>query len=171
VVDGQRRHGNGHLLPAGPLRESPRPTALRVVNGPGARGGEWPMGLLLGDAVSLDGARRQPLARFAGQEASAVAGIGNPGRFFAALEAAGLRVRGRAFADHHRFRARDFAGLPAPVLMTEKDAVKCRALGLADAWAVPVQADLPPEFFHALDARLEALGTPAPRTDPDHARP
>jgi tetraacyldisaccharide 4'-kinase len=121
------------------------------------------MGLLLGDAVSLDGARRQPLARFAGQDVGAVAGIGNPRRFFAALEAAGLRVRGRAFADHHRFRARDFARLPTPVLMTEKDAVKCRGLGLADAWAVPVQADLPPEFFHALDAKLEALGVTAPR--------
>jgi tetraacyldisaccharide 4'-kinase len=165
VVDGQRRHGNGHLLPAGPLREAPRPTALRVVNGPGARGGEWPMGLLLGDARSLDGARRQPLAAFAGTDVGAVAGIGNPRRFFESLERAGLRVRGRAFADHHRFSARDFAGLPTPVLMTEKDAVKCRGLGLADAWAVPVHADLPDEFFHALDGKLEALGAPAPQPD------
>jgi len=165
VVDGQRRHGNGHLLPAGPLREEPRPTALRVVNGPGARGGEWPMGLLLGDARALDDARRQPLAAFAGSDVGAVAGIGNPRRFFESLERAGLRVRGRAFADHHRFSARDFAGLPTPVLMTEKDAVKCRGLGLVDAWAVPVQADLPDEFFHALDGKLAALGVPAPQPD------
>jgi tetraacyldisaccharide 4'-kinase len=98
VVDGQRRHGNGHLLPAGPLREAARPTALRVVNGPGARGGEWPMGLLLGDARSLDGARRQPLAAFAGTDVGAVAGIGNPRRFFESRERAGRRVRGRAVA-------------------------------------------------------------------------
>ncbi|MGH8029710.1 MAG: tetraacyldisaccharide 4'-kinase [Arenimonas sp.] len=161
VVDGQRRYGNGHLMPAGPLREEPRPTALRVVNGPGARGGEWPMGLLLGDALSLDGAQRRPLARFGDGEIATVTGIGNPRRFFAALELAGLRVRGRAFADHHRFTARDFAGLSRPVLMTEKDAVKCRGLGLVDAWAVPVQADLPAEFFHALDVKLDALGVHA----------
>jgi tetraacyldisaccharide 4'-kinase len=158
VVDGARRHGNGRLLPAGPLRELPRPTALRVVNGSGARGGEWPMGLLVGDARSLDGTRRQTLERFAGASVGAVAGIGNPARFFAALEHAGLVVQARAFADHHRYSAADFAHLPTPVLMTEKDAVKCRGLGLSDAWAVPVHADLPTEFFHALDVKLEALG-------------
>ena len=128
------------------------------------------MGLLLADAVSLDGTRRQPLSRFAGAVVGAVAGIGHPARFFAALEQAGLDVRPRAFADHHRFSAADFADLPTPVLMTEKDAVKCRALGLADAWAVPVQADLPPEFFHALDVKLEALGAPAPQPERDHDR-
>jgi tetraacyldisaccharide 4'-kinase len=158
VVDGERRHGNGHLLPAGPLREPPRPTTLRVVNGPGAGPGEWPMGYLLGDARSLDGSRRQPLERFVGKTVGAVAGIGHPQRFFASLRARSLAVEERAFADHHRFVAGDFAGLPRPLLMTEKDAVKCRDLGLDDAWAVPVHADLPGDFFHALDGKLEALG-------------
>jgi tetraacyldisaccharide 4'-kinase len=157
VVDGARRYGNGHLLPAGPLREPPRPTAIRVVTGGEAKGREWPMGFLLGDARRLDGGARRPLGEFAGR-VGAVAGIGNPQRFFATLAAAGLDVDARAFPDHHRFVASDFAGLPTPVLMTEKDAVKCRGLGLADAWAVPVHADLPPEFFHTLDAKLEALG-------------
>jgi tetraacyldisaccharide 4'-kinase len=158
VVDGVRRFGNGRLLPAGPLREAPRPTDFRVVTGGEARGSETPMGLLLGDARSLDGERRQPLERFAGARVGAAAGIGHPQRFFDALAARGLDAEPRAFADHHRFTAADFAGLPRPLLMTEKDAVKCRGLGLQDAWSVPVHADLPPDFFHALDAKLERLG-------------
>jgi tetraacyldisaccharide 4'-kinase len=159
VVDARRRYGNGHLLPAGPLREAPRPTTFRVVSGATqAHPGEWPMGALLGDALALAGGARRPLAQFAGQRVGAVAAIGDPARFFAALAAAGLELEARAFPDHHAFVAADFAGLPAPVLMTEKDAVKCRGLGLADAWAVPMHADLPIEFFHALDGKLEALG-------------
>jgi tetraacyldisaccharide 4'-kinase len=159
VVDARRRYGNGRLLPAGPLREPPRPTSFRVATGAtAAHGNEWPMGALLGDALALDGSGRRALARFAGARVGAVAGIGDPQRFFASLAAAGLDVEARAFADHHRYVAGDFAGLPTPVLMTEKDAVKCRGLGLADAWAVPMHADLPIEFFHALDAKLEALG-------------
>jgi tetraacyldisaccharide 4'-kinase len=158
VVDGARRYGNGRLLPAGPLREPPRRTTLRVVTGTDAGPGEWPMGLLMGDARALAGGARRAIVEFAGAPVGAVAGIGNPQRFFAALEAAGLQLQARPFADHHRFIATDFAGLPAPLLMTEKDAVKCRELGLRDAWAVPVHADLPGDFFHALDAKLEALG-------------
>jgi tetraacyldisaccharide 4'-kinase len=159
VVDARRRYGNGHLLPAGPLREAPRPTTFRVVSGATeVHGGEWPMGALLGDALALAGGGRRPLEQFAGRRVGAVAAIGDPARFFAALAAAGLELDVRAFPDHHAFVAADFAGLPTPVLMTEKDAVKCRALGLADAWAVPMHADLPIEFFHALDGKLEALG-------------
>jgi tetraacyldisaccharide 4'-kinase len=165
VVDGARRYGNGRLLPAGPLREVPRATALRVVAGSGAQRGEWPMGALLGDARALDGGSRRPLARFRGTRVGAVAGIGHPQRFFGALADAGLDLDARAFADHHRFRAADFAGVPRPVLMTEKDAVKCRGLGLHDAWCVPLQADLPEEFFHALDHHLEALGARAPAAE------
>jgi len=58
------------------------------------------------------------------------------------------------FEDHHRFRAEDFAGMTGPILMTEKDAVKCAGLGLENAWAVPVEAELGTGFFAAVEAKL-----------------
>jgi tetraacyldisaccharide 4'-kinase len=117
-----------------------------------------PMALRVGAARSLADATTRPLAHFAGVPVAAVAGIGNPQRYFAALAAAGLQVEAHPFPDHHAFVADDFAALPRPLLMTEKDAVKCRGLGLADAWAVPVHAELPAGFFRALDSQMELLG-------------
>lgn len=161
VIDGERGYGNGLLLPAGPLREAPRPTDFRVVNvgePPGSvlRENDVPMRLRLREAVSLsDDATRRSLAAFAGTPVHAVAGIGNPERFFAALRAAGLELHEHPFADHHDFERADFRDLQGTVLMTEKDAVKCRSLGLRDAWSVPAEADLPAAFFDALAARLE----------------
>jgi tetraacyldisaccharide 4'-kinase len=156
VVDGERGYGNGLLLPAGPLREAPRATDFRVVNGEAQRAGDWPMQLRLREAVSLaDDGQRRRLGDFAGSEVQAVAGIGNPSRFFAALRGAGLQIREHAFADHHDYERADFEGIRGSILMTEKDAVKCRGLGLADAWAVPVEAELPLGFYDAIVARLE----------------
>jgi tetraacyldisaccharide 4'-kinase len=165
VLDGGRGYGNGLLLPAGPLREAPRPCDLRVVTVAEAQewpaaGAGWPMSLALSDQVvavdaSVDPARR-PLRAFTAGPVVAIAGIGNPARFFDALRARGLQVDGRAFADHHAFTAAELEDLPRPLLMTEKDAVKCRTLGLRDAWAVPADATLPAGFFAALDAALPA---------------
>ena len=163
VLDGERGYGNGLLVPAGPLREKPRATDFRVVNGelkPGQAqsSGDVPMRLRMREAASLaDDGTCRPLASFAGAPVHAVAGIGNPARFFSALRAAGLRVHEHAFPDHHEFERSDFRNIEGTVLMTEKDGVKCRALGLADAWVVPVEAELPPEFYAALAARLESL--------------
>jgi tetraacyldisaccharide 4'-kinase len=162
VIDGERGYGNGLLLPAGPLREAPRACDFRVVNGEAQRAGDWPMQLRLREASLLDDdSRRRPLAAFAAAPVHAVAGIGNPARFFQALRALGLELHEHAFADHHDFERSDFAGIRGSVLMTEKDAVKCRALGLADAWVVPVEAELPPAFLAALAARLEEVKTRA----------
>lgn len=158
VVDGARRYGNGCLIPAGPLRELPRDTGLRVVNGGAVdKVGEWRMDLQLTSAVSLACGERKPLSEFAGQPVHALAGIGNPARFFAALRAEGVIVAEHAFPDHHAYRPEDFTGMLGAILMTEKDAVKCRGLGLDHAWSVPVEAILPDDFFAALDSRLEAL--------------
>jgi tetraacyldisaccharide 4'-kinase len=156
VVDGERGYGNGRLLPAGPLRESPRPCDLRVVNGETTlANGDWNMRLVLGDAVSLeDPGQRRPLSEFLGRHVHAVAGIGNPERFFGALARAGLSVSRHPFPDHHQLQRADFPDSADAILMTEKDAVKCRELGLANAWAVPVAAHLPAEFFQALLSRL-----------------
>lgn len=165
VVDGARRHGNGRLMPAGPLREpAGRRVDHRVVNGGQPAPGEWPMPLALGEAVPLAGGAPRPLASFAGRAVHAIAGIGHPARFFDALRAAGLSPVEHAFPDHHDFSAAELAFTPpGPILMTEKDAVKCTTLGAADAWSVPVRANLPDAFFAALQ---QQLATRRPHHDP-----
>lgn len=156
VLDGERRHGNGRLLPAGPLREpAGRPVDFRVINGGPAGAGEWAMHLVPGDARPLAGGAPRPLGAFAPGPVHAVAGIGNPARFFATLGAAGLQVHAHAFPDHHAFRRAELEfAPPLPLLMTSKDAVKCTGLGLPDAWEVPVRAELPAAFFDAVADRL-----------------
>ena len=161
VIDGARRFGNRRLLPAGPLREPLsrlQRVDLRVCNGGVAEAGEYPMQLRGGDAIALDDGRTQALASFGGQRVHAVAAIGNPQRFFDSLRAAGIEVIEHAFPDHHGFVPADldFAdGLP--LLMTDKDAVKCRRFAQPQWWRVPVQADLPQAFYEALGGRLEGL--------------
>lgn len=161
VIDGVRRFGNGRLLPAGPLREPLsrlRQVDLRVCNGGIAEDSEYLMQLRGGDVVALSDGRAQPLASFRGQRVHAVAAIGNPQRFFDSLSAVGITPIEHSFADHHDFAAADldFAdGLP--VLMTDKDAVKCQRFAQPHWWRVPVQADLPQAFYEALDDRLEGL--------------
>ena len=161
VIDGRRRYGNGRLLPAGPLRE-PAARAARcdfiVCNGGRPEAGEVLMQLELQQAETLDGAARRSLESFAGQGVHAVAGIGNPKRFFGSLVAKGMQVLPHAFPDHHAFRPADLDfGDDAPVLMTEKDAVKCRDFARPHWYAVPVAALLPESFIEALAARLAAL--------------
>ncbi|KAF1720824.1 tetraacyldisaccharide 4'-kinase [Pseudoxanthomonas wuyuanensis] len=165
VIDGQRRYGNGRLLPAGPLREPPergRDCDFRVVNGGEAGFGEWPMRLHSEGALPLRGGRPRPLSSFAGQRVHAIAGIGNPQRFFDMLRGYGIGVVPHAFGDHHVYAEADFSfGSELPVLMTEKDAVKCAAF--ADDWfySVPVSAQLPEAFWVALLDRLSVLARPA----------
>jgi tetraacyldisaccharide 4'-kinase len=159
VIDGERRFGNGRLLPAGPLREPMARLdgiALRVCNGGEAQPNEVPMRLAGDEAVAVaDPQRRRPLREFAGQRVHAVAGIGNPQRFFAQLRAFGIDVVEHAFPDHHAFVVSDLAfGDEGPVLMTEKDAVKCTDFAQAAWWSVPVRAELPAQFFDAVAARI-----------------
>lgn len=155
VIDGERRFGNGRLLPAGPLREPlSRLDAVdfRVCNGGVPQANEYAMRMVLADVAALAGpARTQPLSSWAGQRVHAVAGIGHPPRFFAALRASGIDVVEHAFADHHRYVAGELAfGDSLPVLMTEKDAVKCRGFAAANWWRAPASAELPAAFFAAV---------------------
>jgi tetraacyldisaccharide 4'-kinase len=156
VIDGVRGLGNGALLPAGPLREPPgrlREVDWVVVNGADAQGEGrlWDdpalprlsMRLAPSSAIQLTDGVAQPLQTFAGQCVHAVAGIGHPPRFFDALRAQGIDVIAHAFADHHAYQPADLAfGDTAPVLMTEKDAVKCRGFAQDNWWQVPVDAVL-----------------------------
>lgn len=150
VIDGTRGLGNGARLPAGPLREpAARLTGVDavIVNGPlhaalPAHGRpQLTMQLGIDRAQALDSGELRPLSAFSGQTLHAVAGIGHPQRFFDALTAAGLVVIPQPFPDHHRFVAADLAfGDTAPVLMTEKDAVKCAAFARPGLWYVPAEA-------------------------------
>lgn len=157
LFDG-RGVGNGWLLPAGPLREPPsRRRDFTVVNAPEippqlahAVGGQpWRMHLAGEYAEPLQGGERLPLAQLREKRIVAAAGIGNPGRFFAMLRAAGLTVGELPLPDHHDFMDDPFAGVDADViLITEKDAVKCRQINhLKDdprLWVVPVTAQIDP---------------------------
>ena len=160
VIDGARRFGNGRLLPAGPLREPVArldSIAFRVCNGGVPEAGEVAMTLSGDLVISLNSQLPRPLRDFVGQRVHAVAGIGNPGRFFAQLRAAGIEVIEHPFDDHFPFAAKDLDfGDDLPVLMTEKDAVKCRAFALLHHWYVPVRASVPAAFLDAVADRLRA---------------
>ncbi|HET9483884.1 MAG TPA: tetraacyldisaccharide 4'-kinase, partial [Xanthomonadales bacterium] len=166
VVDGARRLGNCRLLPAGPLRE-PSERLSRVdhvvANGP-AEPGEVPMRVGGARALNLcDPTRIVPLSEFRGRSVHAVAGIGNPERFFALLRGFGIEVVPHAYPDHHAFRGDELA-LPGgdPILVTEKDAVKCAAFAGERVHVVPVEAELPASFADQVHAALHRnRGAPA----------
>lgn len=162
VIDGSRRQGNGFCLPAGPLREPISRLAqvdLLVCNGEDPHEGELAMHLEPQGLVNLrDPQLRQDLKEWAGREVIAVAGIGNPQRFFALLRRCGMQVDGRSFPDHHAFRPAD---LPKDetraVIMTEKDAVKCRGFARRNDWFIPVRARLNAAFADRLEQLLRSL--------------
>ena len=168
VIDGDRRHGNGRCLPAGPLREPLGRLAsvdLVVANGSAAPG-ELEMRLEPGDAVNLsDPGLTRPLDAFRGEAVHAVCAIGHQERFFRGLESRGLTIVRHPFPDHHPFREEEIR-FPddAAVLMTEKDAVKCERFADARHWCVPVDAVLPSELEDRLLAILRGLGV---AVDPD----
>ena len=161
VVDA-RAFGNGLMLPAGPLRE-PK-TRLRSVDAVIAHGTDRVQGYrmtLEGEEVhrATDARERRPLESFAGQRVHAVAGIGDPKRFFLHLAQRGLKVDPHPFPDHHPFRAADLEfGDDAPVLMTEKDAVKCKRFARPAHWILPVRAAPDAGFDAWLQRRLGELG-------------
>jgi tetraacyldisaccharide 4'-kinase len=143
VIDGDRRFGNGRLLPAGPLRESParleRADAIVINGGDAENDGAMRMRLLATSAIAMKYGTPKPLREFSGQPAHAIAAIGNPQRFFTMLRAVGISVVEHALPDHAKLGIDDIS-FPddLPVLMTEKDAVKCRDIAGPHHWYVPV---------------------------------
>jgi tetraacyldisaccharide 4'-kinase len=169
LFDG-RGVGNGWTLPAGPLREPPsRRRDVTVVNTPDlspalarAVGGQPFQMTLVGDHAERlgDPGERVPLAAFAGRRVLASAGIGNPGRFFAMLRGVGLAVEELPLPDHHDFLDDPFRAVTADViLVTEKDAVKCRQLENINndprVWVVPVAARIDPALAGRIAQILE----------------
>ena len=160
VLDGRRRHGTGWCLPAGPLREpvSRLESVDFVVTKGRAREGEYRMELTgrilrlaADDSVTIDA------AELSSCPVHAVAGIGNPASFFERLRDLGLRIIPRVFPDHHPFSAADIEFQDErPVIMTEKDAVKCRGFAGGRHWYLPVDAEVDPALESDLLARLSA---------------
>lgn len=147
VVDGVRRFGNGFVLPAGGLRELPsrlKGVQAVICNGGNAKDGEHLMQLQPDTIVNLKSGEKLPLSVFVGQSVAAMAGIGHPPRFFTMLEQLGIKVQtNHAFADHQAYSAEQLRPLTPngePLLMTEKDAVKCRAFAEPNWWYLPVSA-------------------------------
>ena len=161
VIDGARGLGNGKLLPEGALREPAsrlHSVDFVVVNGQGytqphahqmtLQASVWQS---VGDVVHKEPPKPS-------QTIHAVAGIGNPERFFGQLELQGFTVIKHAFADHHQFTAQDvdFAD-NLPIVMTAKDAVKCQSFANDNMWQVPVVAQLSDEFYQQLVKKLNVI--------------
>ena len=169
VIDGLRSVGNRRLLPAGPLREPVSRLAqadLRVVSW--RDGSARPLTPVpatiqvwarLAQATALLGGETRSLEAFKGSRVHAVAAIGHPQQFFAALRQLGIEVEPHALPDHARLTAADISFPDAlPVLMTEKDAVKCRAIADQRHWAVRMDVMVSEQDAAAVRAMLDRLG-------------
>ncbi len=161
VVDGERRFGNGHCLPAGPLREPlSRLDEVDFVIANGQPGRAEIAMKLEADKIRsvLNYEIVHSFDEFVGQQVHALAGIGNPQRFFHLLRSRGLDVIEHPFPDHYRFEPHDLSfGDDLPILMTEKDAVKCRRFANQQMWYVPVEAHLSEAFAMRILQMLKKL--------------
>jgi tetraacyldisaccharide 4'-kinase len=163
VVDGERGLGNGRLLPAGPLRESAQ--ILCEVDFVLVNGGQWSFGTKDINRFSLKATRfvnvktgeTNSLSQWAGIDCHAVAGIGNPQRFFNTLVGLNLNIKTqKAFPDHHKIAENELVfNDDLPVLITEKDAVKCYDFADDKLWYLSVDAQLPVNFLSQLKLTLE----------------
>jgi len=149
VIDGERRFGNGYCLPAGPLRETIdrlQSVDFVVVNGEKSEPNELSMQITGNTAINLATGEQKSLLEFNATGCHALAGIGNPERFFKLLESAGLSCKTHSFPDHYKFQRNDIEFGDEQVLMTEKDAVKCTAFAGKQHWYIPVKAVPEPDF-------------------------
>ncbi len=139
VIDGERGFGNGHCLPQGPMRELPerlQSVDLKVTNG-------IDMHITVDKVYSLLNKREINLQDFRGKTVHAIAGIGAPSKFFKLLATHGITVLEHAFLDHHDFKMSDINFTDRlPILMTEKDAVKCQSFASERCWVVAVKTEL-----------------------------
>lgn len=165
VFDGERGLGNGAPIPVGPLREEVARVSdvdAVIFNGQGVANIEHPHSAVMQlepvGLVNVASGERQPAAWLSGRTVTAIAGIGNPERFFRALRRLGADVSGRALPDHHEIQQGDLERpVGCPLIMTAKDAVKCRSLVDDNCWALEIRASLPETFWTMLDRRLAEL--------------
>lgn len=167
VVDGKRGYGNGFCLPAGPLREPMsrlKSVDFIIVNSPTQYDNEEEYDMELRPRVVYKGkniSEQKTLTSFLGQRIHAVAGIGHPDRFFDMLTNYGLLVIPHPFPDHYRFEPQDIQfDDDYPVLMTEKDAVKCSKFMGENHWVLSVDAIVNPLFDAQLLKMLQEVKEP-----------
>lgn len=161
IIDSERQFGNGWCLPAGPLREPVsrlKKSDLVVSNGDNAAY-EMQYKSHFKNAVSLgDNQQEKSVKDFKGSKLHAVAGIGNPKRFFTMLEKAGLDVIPHAFADHHAFKQSDLEfDDNLPIIMTEKDAVKCKDIAVKNTWYLPISVVANDKLEQCIEKLLEDI--------------
>jgi subfamily B ATP-binding cassette protein MsbA len=180
LIDGERGFGNGRSLPAGPLREPvSRLGEVDFVVASGCASGssdrEWVMEVLPRAFVNLRSGERVQAADFRATRVHAIAGIGNPERFFGTLRKLGLRGDFIALDDHHRFSPGDLAfDDDAPVVMTEKDAIKVTWMTQDDlpaqCWYLEIDVALSERAETTLAECLTARGIVAERSRMMEAR-
>ncbi len=158
VLDDVRRYGNRRCLPAGPLREPVK--RLESIDFLVTKGAtlehEFTMQYMLQPLVRVNNKKiTQPLDLLRGETVHAVAGIGHPAKFFNRLRDHGLRLKEHAFPDHHAYQASDIQfNDELPVIMTEKDAVKCQRIATSRHWCLPIEARLSEDFGKQLLTQL-----------------
>ncbi|MCW9012484.1 MAG: tetraacyldisaccharide 4'-kinase [Gammaproteobacteria bacterium] len=160
VVDADRKFGNGFCLPAGPLRESLKKlntVDMTILNG--GRSDQIAFSIKADHCVSLIKQEQvKALSEFTGKQVHAIAGIGHPGRFFNMLKKMGVRCIEHAFNDHHNFSQNEICfDDELPVLMTEKDAVKCKNFKLSSHWYVPIDVELSDSAQKKFDQIIEQV--------------
>lgn len=161
VIDAQRRFGNGLCLPAGPLRELPQRLEIcdfLMTNGKPALANENIMEVSGSIFINLITKEEKIASTF--KDVDVYTGIGNPQRFIHTLESQGLNITNQSiFADHHHFHITDFNNrdTQTPIIMTEKDAVKCTHLNIENGWYLPVNAQLEKSFEKAFLAKLAKI--------------
>jgi tetraacyldisaccharide 4'-kinase len=166
VMDGQRRCGNHLLLPAGPLREASwrLDTAdFLVLNGGLVTNGEYLMSLEAGKLINVKYPNKSLSIKDLRAPVTALAGIGNPQRFFSLLEKKRVKLKDQiSFVDHHAFIRKDIPS--GTVIMTEKDAVKCTQIVHDDCWYLPVSARLTNQFESQLLQKLKQVAADKKQT-------
>ena len=162
VIDGKRRFGNNLTFPAGPLRESIKrlKSVDFIVNNSGpTEEDEFLMSVSPSKFVHLKSGKSYSVDNWPmHKQIHAVAGLGNPGRFFDLLEKLGFEIIRHPFPDHHNFISSDMFYLDhLPIVMTEKDASKCKDLDINKIWYLTIDADVSNKFIDKLDNKLKSL--------------
>ena len=162
VIDGKRRFGNNLTFPAGPLRESSKriDTVDFIVNNSGpTEEGEYLMNISPTKFVHLKSGKTYSIENWPmHKQVHAVAGLGNPGRFFDLLDKLGFDIIRHPFPDHHNFLSSDIFYLDhLPIVMTEKDASKCKDFDNNKIWYLKIDADLNNKFIDNLDKKLKLI--------------
>jgi tetraacyldisaccharide 4'-kinase len=163
VIDGSRKFGNGFLLPSGPLRESKKrihECDLAVINGSERLDLSIPtinmtlVGEIFHNLSNPD--RTCNVSDLCRREVAAIAGIGNPERFFLHLESLGLKPKTHSFPDHHEYSISDITSIEQDIiLMTEKDAVKCPIASGKECWFLPVHAEFNADLITNIIEKLK----------------